>query len=46
MPTMSSARKLAGKFRQIPGSSDVVVQQPMGMPTLLGRIRPQVRARR
>ncbi|HEY6288790.1 MAG TPA: efflux RND transporter permease subunit, partial [Nitrospiraceae bacterium] len=29
------ARKLAGKFRQIPGSSDVVVQQPMGMPTLL-----------
>jgi len=29
------ARKLAGKLRQIPGSSDVVVQQPMGMPTLL-----------
>jgi len=29
------ASKLAGKFRQIPGSSDVVVQQPMGMPTLL-----------
>ncbi len=29
------ARKLAGKFRQIPGASDVVVQQPMGMPTLL-----------
>jgi multidrug efflux pump subunit AcrB len=26
---------LAGKLRQIPGSSDVVVQQPMGMPTLL-----------
>jgi multidrug efflux pump subunit AcrB len=29
------ARKLAGKVRQIPGTSDVVVQQPMGMPTLL-----------
>jgi multidrug efflux pump subunit AcrB len=29
------ARKLAGKLRQIPGSTDVVVQQPMGMPTLL-----------
>ncbi len=29
------ARKLAGKLRLIPGSSDVVVQQPMGMPTLL-----------
>ena len=29
------ARKLAGKLREIPGSSDVVVQQPMGMPTLL-----------
>jgi multidrug efflux pump subunit AcrB len=29
------ARKLAGRLRQIPGSSDVVVQQPMGMPTLL-----------
>jgi multidrug efflux pump subunit AcrB len=29
------ARKLAGKLKQIPGSSDVVVQQPMGMPTLL-----------
>jgi len=29
------ARKLAGKIRQIPGASDVVVQQPMGMPTLL-----------
>jgi multidrug efflux pump subunit AcrB len=29
------ARKLAGELRQIPGSSDVVVQQPMGMPTLL-----------
>lgn len=29
------ARKLAGRIRQIPGSSDVVVQQPMGMPTLL-----------
>jgi len=29
------ARKLAGRLRQIPGSSDVVIQQPMGMPTLL-----------
>ncbi|MBS0152243.1 MAG: efflux RND transporter permease subunit [Nitrospira sp.] len=29
------ARKLAGKFKKIPGASDVVVQQPMGMPTLL-----------
>lgn len=29
------ARKLAGRLRQIPGSTDVVVQQPMGMPTLL-----------
>ncbi|HJT20298.1 MAG TPA: efflux RND transporter permease subunit [Nitrospira sp.] len=29
------ARKLAGNFRQIPGASDVVIQQPMGMPTLL-----------
>ena len=29
------AKKLAGKIRQIPGASDVVVQQPMGMPTLL-----------
>jgi multidrug efflux pump subunit AcrB len=31
------ARKLVGRFRQIPGSSDVVVQQPMGMPTLLAQ---------
>ncbi len=29
------ARKLAGTLRQIPGSADVVVQQPMGMPTIL-----------
>ena len=29
------ARKLAGRLRHIPGSTDVVVQQPMGMPTLL-----------
>lgn len=29
------ARKLVGRLRQIPGSTDVVVQQPMGMPTLL-----------
>ena len=29
------ARKLAGRLREIPGSADVVVQQPMGMPTLL-----------
>jgi multidrug efflux pump subunit AcrB len=35
------ARKLAGKFRQIPGASDVVVQQPMGMPTLLAESNRQ-----
>ena len=35
------ARQLAGKFRQIPGSSDVVVQQPMGMPTLLAESNRQ-----
>ena len=35
------ARKLAGKLRQIPGSSDVVVQQPMGMPTLLAESNRQ-----
>ncbi|MDC8450384.1 MAG: efflux RND transporter permease subunit [Nitrospira sp.] len=35
------ARKLASKFRQIPGSSDVVVQQPMGMPTLLAESNRQ-----
>jgi len=35
------ARKLAGKFRQIPGSSDVVVQQPMGQPTLLAETNRQ-----
>src|SRR6185295_5395187 len=35
------ARKLAGKFRQIPGSSVVVVQQPMGMPTLLSESNRQ-----
>ena len=35
------ARKLAGKIRQIPGSSDVVVQQPMGMPTLLAESNRQ-----
>ncbi len=29
------ARKLAGRVRQITGTTDVVVQQPMGMPTLL-----------
>ena len=29
------ARKLADELRQIPGASDVVIQQPMGMPTLL-----------
>ena len=39
------ARKLAGKFRQIPGASDVVVQQPMGMPTLLAESNRTVRAR-
>jgi len=35
------ARRLAGKIRQIPGSSDVVVQQPMGMPTLLAESNRQ-----
>jgi multidrug efflux pump subunit AcrB len=35
------ARKLAGKIRQIPGASDVVVQQPMGMPTLLAESNRQ-----
>ncbi|MFO0698145.1 MAG: efflux RND transporter permease subunit [Nitrospira sp.] len=35
------ARKLAGRFRQILGSSDVVVQQPMGMPTLLAESNRQ-----
>jgi multidrug efflux pump subunit AcrB len=29
------ARKLAGKLKILPGTADVVVQQPMGMPTLL-----------
>ena len=29
------ARKLAGKFREIPGASDVVIQQTMRTPTLL-----------
>jgi multidrug efflux pump subunit AcrB len=35
------AKKLAGKIRQIPGASDVVVQQPMGMPTLLAESNRQ-----
>jgi len=35
------ARRLAGKIRQIPGASDVVVQQPMGMPTLLAESNRQ-----
>jgi len=35
------ARKLASKIRQIPGASDVVVQQPMGMPTLLAEANRQ-----
>jgi multidrug efflux pump subunit AcrB len=35
------ARKLAGKIRQITGASDVVVQQPMGMPTLLAESNRQ-----
>ncbi|HJT20574.1 MAG TPA: efflux RND transporter permease subunit [Nitrospira sp.] len=29
------ARKLIGRLRQIPGASDVVIQQPMRQPTLL-----------
>jgi multidrug efflux pump subunit AcrB len=29
------ARKLAGKLRQIPGASDVVIQEPMDQPTML-----------
>src|SRR4026209_1633054 len=35
------ARKLAGKIRQTPGASDVVFQQPMGMPTLLAESNRQ-----
>ena len=33
------ARKLIGRLRQIPGSSDVVLQQPMRQPTLLAEGR-------
>lgn len=33
--TYEFARKLAGRIRQIPGTSDVVIQQAMGMPTML-----------
>ncbi|HKT36494.1 MAG TPA: efflux RND transporter permease subunit [Nitrospira sp.] len=33
------ARKLIGRLRQIPGSTDVVIQQPMRQPTLLAEGR-------
>jgi multidrug efflux pump subunit AcrB len=33
------ARKLIGRLRQIPGSADVVIQQPMRQPTLLAQGR-------
>nr|WP_202967238.1 efflux RND transporter permease subunit [Nitrospira moscoviensis] len=34
-PNYEFARKLAGKFREIPGAADVVIQQTMRTPTLL-----------
>ena len=34
-PNYEFARKLAGKFRQIPGAADVVIQQTMRTPTLM-----------
>src|ERR1051325_1693762 len=34
-PNYEFARKLAGKFRQIPGATDVVIQQTMRTPTLM-----------
>jgi len=34
-PSYEFARKLAGKFREIPGAADVVVQQTMRTPTLM-----------
>src|SRR5215470_1689903 len=34
-PNYEFARKLVGKFREIPGAADVVIQQPMRTPTLM-----------
>ena len=34
-PNYEFARKLAGKFREIPGAADVVIQQTMRTPTLM-----------
>src|SRR5438132_3444389 len=34
-PNHEFARKLAGKFREIPGATDVVIQQTMRTPTLM-----------
>ncbi len=34
-PNYEFARKLAGKFREIPGATDVVIQQTMRTPTLI-----------
>src|SRR5579884_3317997 len=34
-PNYEFARKLAGKFREIPGATDVVIQQTMRTPTLM-----------
>ncbi len=34
-PNFEFARKLAGKFREIPGAADVVIQQTMRTPTLM-----------
>ena len=34
-PSYEFARKLAGKFREIPGAADVVIQQTMRTPTLM-----------
>ena len=34
-PNYEFARKLAGKFRQISGATDVVIQQTMSTPTLM-----------
>ena len=34
-PNFEYARKLVGKFREIPGAADVVIQQTMATPTLM-----------
>jgi len=34
-PNYEFARKLAGKFREVPGATDVVIQQTMRTPTLM-----------